>query len=59
MEQNKFEYFMKRTEQDLSHIRAKVDKLWDFRLLLIGASMTVSVVCSAVVSIASIYFKAK
>lgn len=56
MDANKFQYFMDRTEKDLEHIRNKVDKLWDFRLFLIGGSFVISAICSALVSLASIYF---
>lgn len=36
----KFEYFMERTEQDLRHIRERVDRLWDWRLVMIGGSVS-------------------
>lgn len=38
----KFEYFMERTEKDLDYIRGKVDQLWAFRLMIIGGSMVLS-----------------
>jgi hypothetical protein len=47
----KFEYFMKRTEQDLDHIRTRVDKLWDFRLMLLGGSAVVSIISAAIFEI--------
>lgn len=46
--EEKFEYFMKRTEQDLEHIRSKVDKLWEFRLMLLGGSAVVSILFSGI-----------
>lgn len=57
MDSEKFLYFMNRTEQDLNHIRGRVDKLWDFRLLLIGGSIAVSTICSIVVSLVTLYLK--
>lgn len=55
----KFNYFMKRTEDDLKHIRHRVDTLWDFRILMIGGSIVVSTLISAAFSIAFIYFGVK
>lgn len=48
--EEKFLYFMERTEQDLAHIRKRVDKLWDFRLILIGGSAVVSAIVSFIVA---------
>lgn len=56
MDNNKYDYFMKRTEEDLDYIKVRLDKLWDFRLLLLGGSFVVSGLCSALVSVAYIYF---
>jgi hypothetical protein len=56
MEDEKFLYFMERTEKDLEHIRTKVDALWDFKAMIIGGAAVVSIVCSALVSIAFIMF---
>lgn len=55
----KLEYFRERTERDLGDIRMRLDKLWDFRIFLLGASITVSIVCSCIISVASIYFGVK
>jgi hypothetical protein len=56
---DKFEYFMERTEKDLDHIRTKVDKLWEFRLMLLGGSAVVSVLFSGIFHLASIYWGAR
>lgn len=55
-ERDKFEYFMERTEEDIKYIRARVDSLWDFRAMVFGGAAVVSLVCSALVSFAFIYF---
>lgn len=56
MSVEKFEYFMERTEEDLGHIRMRVDTLWDFRMRIIGGNVAISIIVSAVVSILTIYF---
>jgi hypothetical protein len=48
--------FIDRTQKDLAYIRAKVDTLWDFRIMVIGGSIAMSALASAVISIAAIYF---
>lgn len=59
MDTQKFDYFMERTEQDLNHIRERVDKLWDFKTMVIGAAILCSVVCSGLVNVAFIYLDIK
>jgi len=51
----KFSYFMDRTEKDLDHIREKVDKLWDFRMFLLGGSAVVSAIVTTILEIAFAY----
>ena len=46
MEHEKFNYFMQRTEKDLDDIKGKLDQLWSFRLMLLGAAMAVSTLFS-------------
>lgn len=55
----RLEYFRLRTEQDLEGIKLRLDKLWDFRIFLLGASITVSMICSTLITLASIYFGAR
>jgi hypothetical protein len=59
MEPSKFEYFMERTEQDLAHIRQRVDTLWDYRLIQLGGALVVSLICSGIVTVLALYFDAK
>ena len=56
--EEKFEYFMQRTEKDLEHIRLKVDQLWGFRLMVIGGSLAISTICTIAVNLLLIYVKA-
>ena len=53
---DRFEDFMRRTEMDLEKINVKLDKLWDFRLLMIGGSIVISTLTSVGFSLAFIYF---
>lgn len=59
MEQSKFEYFMERTEQDLAHIRQRVDTLWDYRLAQLGGALVVSAISSGAVAVLTIYLMNK
>lgn len=52
-------YFMERTEKDLQYIREKVDKLWDFRLLLIGGSMALGAIGGVVVQLVIVFMRMK
>ncbi len=45
-QQDKISYFIEQTNKKLEQIEAKVDKLITFRVLLIGASLGVSVLAS-------------
>lgn len=53
------EYFMERTDKDLAEIKSKLEKLTSFRLIVIGGSLTISVICSTLISAAAIYFGTK
>lgn len=62
--QDKFSYFMDRTEKDLNDLKAElriihdqVDKLWSFRALLLGFSMAVSGLTAVIVDIVLVYFE--
>lgn len=56
MDEKRFEDFVKRTENDLDHIKDRVNKLWDFRVLLLGGSFVISTLCSAAVAMISVYY---
>lgn len=56
LELSKFDYFMKRTEEDLKEIKHKLDVIYDFRLKVVGGSILLSVISSILVSLAYIYF---
>lgn len=58
-EKTKLDYFIERTEKDLDHIRAKVDKLWEFRLLLLGGSAVVSIIFTGVFNLLLAYMGAR
>ena len=55
MPDTKLDYFIKRTEKDLDEIKVKLDKLWSFRLMLIGGSTVVTVM----VNVVFLYFEYK
>lgn len=50
MNVDKFDYFIERTEKDLDEIKRKLDQLWSFRLLLLGASAAISAIFSIIIS---------
>lgn len=50
-ESDKFEYFMKRTEEDLKEIKDDIKKLVSFRMMLLGGSIVVSTIISTVILI--------
>lgn len=56
MTSEKFEYFIERTERDLDEIKLKLDQLWSFRTLLLGASAAISAIFSIVVTFIMIKF---
>ena len=58
MDTEKFAYFMERTEKDLDHIKEKVDSLWNFRSMVFGGAVVVSLICSGLVSLVTLYFRA-
>lgn len=57
--EKRFEDFMERTDSDLAEIKIKVTSLWNFKMLLLGASLTISVLCSALVSVIYLWFDFK
>lgn len=57
--EKRFEEFMQRTETDLKEIKSRVNSLWNFKMLILGASLAVSTVASALISIAYLYFDTK
>jgi hypothetical protein len=54
----KLEYFRQRTEKDLDEIKIKLEKLWEFRTILLGGSMVVSSVIAFMVNMAFLYYEA-
>lgn len=54
--EKRFEEFMTRTEEDLKEIRTKVNSLWNFKMLVLGASLAISTLSSALISVLYIYF---
>lgn len=57
MHDSKLDYFIARTEKDLDEIKGKLDKLWEFRAMIVGGSAVVSVVCSVVFNLLLVYLK--
>lgn len=45
------EYFIKRTDERLVHIEAKIDQLIGFRWMLLGASAVISSLCGIAVAV--------
>lgn len=63
---SKLEYFIKRTESDfkdlkddIESVKKKIDQLWQFRSILVGAAMAVSLVVSFFVNLLIVYFDMK
>lgn len=50
---DKFEYFMEKTDQSLEKIEAKVDNLMSFKFMLIGASG----LASFIINLVFLYFE--
>lgn len=48
MREDKLDFFIRRTEKDMDEIKEKLDKLWSFRLLLLGGSTALSIVVNTV-----------
>lgn len=52
-----FRWYMRRNDEDLKYIRERVDKLWDFRLMLIGGSLALGAIGGLLVQIVSMILK--
>ena len=55
--EKRFEDFMQRMEEDLDEIKVRVNSLWNFKMLILGASLAVSTLSSALISVLYIYYK--
>jgi len=55
--EKRFEDFMQRTEEDLDEIKARVNSLWNFKMLILGASLAVSTLSSALISVLYLYYR--
>jgi hypothetical protein len=51
-----FKTFVK---EELKYIRGRVDKLWDWRMLLIGGSLAIGAIVSTIVSLVFAYIGAR
>lgn len=58
-DKDKFDYFMERTEKDLDEIKVKLEKLWEFRALLLGGTMVLSGLVTFVLNLIFIYLEHK
>lgn len=54
--ERRFEEFAGRVEQDLVEIKKRVNSLWNFKMLVLGASLAISTLSSALISVLYIYF---
>ena len=54
---NKFDYFIDQTNDRLSNMDSKLDKLLEFRVMLIGASVGVSLLASVAFNFLVFYIK--
>lgn len=54
--EKRIEDFMERTENDLEEIKKKVNSLWNFKMLILGASLAISTLSSALISVLYLYF---
>jgi len=54
--EKRFEEFAERTEKDLADIKVRVNSLWNFKMLILGASLAVSTLSSALISVLYIYY---
>ncbi len=66
MNDEKFEYFMKRTEQDFTQVRVslaalhkKTDSLFQFKWQIVGGSTLLSGLFAAIIAILTVYVMAK
>lgn len=64
--QDKFSYFIDRTERDFDELKSdmnvlheKIDKLWNFRALLMGFSMAISGLTAIIIDIVLVYFEVR
>lgn len=55
MNNDKFDYFIERTEKDLAEIKTKLDKLWGFKMMLLGGSAAVSVLVTILFNALALY----
>lgn len=55
MTENKFDYHIVQTNERLCKIEEKLDKLLTFRVMLIGASITLSSIVSVGLTLLEIY----
>jgi hypothetical protein len=54
--EKRFEEFVERTDADLAQIKYQVNSLWNFKMLILGASLAVSTLSSALISVLYIYY---
>lgn len=57
--EKRIEDFMERTERDLDEIKTRVNSLWNFKMLILGASLAISTLSSALISIIYLYYDVK
>lgn len=53
---DKLDLFIKMTQDRFDKLDGKIDKLWEFRFLILGGSIVVSALLTTVISAAAIYF---
>lgn len=59
MSEDKFDYFMKRTEADLKEIKSDVKELVSFRFKILGSATTLSILFSILTSLLVLFLKGK
>lgn len=57
--EKRFEEFVDRTDQDLAEIKSRVNSLWNFKMLILGASAAISTLSSALITVLYLYFGIK
>lgn len=57
--EKRFEEFVDRTDQDLMEIKSRVNSLWNFKMLILGASAAISTLSSALITVLYLYFGLK
>jgi hypothetical protein len=62
----KFEYFIERTEKDfralhqkIDHVVGRVDKLWGFYFMVLGGAGVIAALVTFGVNLALVYFEAR